>query len=172
MRQIDSNTNSMDMNVSKLQETVKDGYPGVLQFMGWQRIGRDLASEHKKQWRSDACTRPMDPFHTYAFVCSSQMQGASHVALVVKNLPAKAGDLRDVVQSLGREDPLRQEMANHYSILAWRIPWTEESCGLQSIGSQRVGGTRLKQFSTQKGRVRKKNIFFLFMGLKENHIKI
>ena len=43
------------------------------------------------------------------------------------------------VRSLGREDPLEKEMATHSSILAWRIPWTEEPGGLQSIGSQRVG---------------------------------
>ena len=43
------------------------------------------------------------------------------------------------VQSLGQEDPLEEGMATHSSILAWRIPWTEEPSGLQSIGSQRVG---------------------------------
>ena len=43
------------------------------------------------------------------------------------------------VRSLGWEDPLEKEMASHSSILAWRIPWTEESGGLQSTGSQRVG---------------------------------
>ena len=43
------------------------------------------------------------------------------------------------VQSLGRKDPLEKEMATHSSILAWRIPWTEEPGGLQSMGSQRVG---------------------------------
>ena len=43
------------------------------------------------------------------------------------------------VQSLSQEDPLEKELATHSSILAWRIPWTEESSGLQSIGSQRVG---------------------------------
>ena len=43
------------------------------------------------------------------------------------------------VQSLGREDPLEEEMATHSSIPAWRIPWTEEPGGLQSMGSQRVG---------------------------------
>ena len=42
------------------------------------------------------------------------------------------------VQSLGQEDPLEKEMATHSSTLAWRIPWTEESGGLQSMGSQRV----------------------------------
>ena len=43
------------------------------------------------------------------------------------------------VRSLGGEDPLEEEMATHSSIFAWRIPWTEEIDGLQSIGSQRDG---------------------------------
>ena len=43
------------------------------------------------------------------------------------------------VQSLGWEDPLEKEMATHFSILTWRIPWTEEPGGLQSTGSQTVG---------------------------------
>ena len=44
----------------------------------------------------------------------------------------------DLVQSLGREDLLEKGMATHFSILAWRIPWTEELRGLQSMGSHRV----------------------------------
>jgi len=55
----------------------------------------------------------------------------------VKNLPANAGDTRDVVRSLGGEEPLEEGMETHSSILAWRIPWTEEPGRLQSIGSQR-----------------------------------
>ena len=43
------------------------------------------------------------------------------------------------IQSLGWEDPLEEGMATHFSILAWRIPWTEEPGGLQSTGSHRVG---------------------------------
>ena len=43
------------------------------------------------------------------------------------------------VQSLGQEDPLQNGMATHSSILAWRIPWTEEPGGLHSMGSQTVG---------------------------------
>ena len=43
-----------------------------------------------------------------------------------------------MVQSLGREDPLEQEMATHSSVLAWEIPWTEEPGRLQSVGLQRV----------------------------------
>ena len=52
---------------------------------------------------------------------------------MVKNLPA----LQETwVQSLGQEDPLEEGMATHSSILAWRISWTEEAGGLQSMGSQ------------------------------------
>ena len=54
---------------------------------------------------------------------------------MVKNLPA----MQEMqIQSLGGEDSLEKEMATHSSILAWRIPWTEEPSGLQSMGSQRV----------------------------------
>ena len=52
---------------------------------------------------------------------------------VVKNPPASAGD---AVRSLGWEDPLEREMATRSSVLAWRIPWTEEPGGLQSMGLQ------------------------------------
>ena len=55
---------------------------------------------------------------------------------VIKNLPAMQ---KMQVQSLSQEDPLEKEMATHSNILAWRIPWTEELGGLQSMGSQRVG---------------------------------
>ena len=57
---------------------------------------------------------------------------------VVKNLPANAGDAEDWVRSLHQEDLLVEGMATHSSILAWRIPWTEEPVGLQSRGLQRV----------------------------------
>ena len=61
------------------------------------------------------------------------------MALVVKNLPANSGDERDVVvRPLGWEDPLEERMATHSSILAWKIPWTEEPGELQSMGLQRV----------------------------------
>ena len=58
---------------------------------------------------------------------------ASLVAQMVKNLPAMQ---ETWVQSLGWEDPLEKEMAIHSSILAWKIPWTEEPGGLQSMGLQ------------------------------------
>jgi len=62
------------------------------------------------------------------------------VALVVKNLPASAGDARDAGSNpgLGRSPDRQKGMATHCSILSWRIPWIEEPGGLQSIRSQRV----------------------------------
>ena len=60
----------------------------------------------------------------------------SLVAQRLKRLPAMQ---ETWVRSLGWEDPLEEEMATHSSILAWRIPWTEEPGGLQSTGLQRVG---------------------------------
>ena len=60
------------------------------------------------------------------------------MVLVVKKLPANAGNSRDVGSNLGWEDPLEMGMATPSSILAWRIPWTEEPDGLRSTGSQRV----------------------------------
>ena len=60
----------------------------------------------------------------------------SPVAQTVENLPAMP---ETWFRSLGWEDPLEKGMATHSSILAWRIPWTEEPDGLQSTGSQRIG---------------------------------
>ena len=60
---------------------------------------------------------------------------ASRVIQLVKNPPAMQ---KTWVQSQGREDPLEEDVATHSSILAWRIPWTEEPGGLQSVGPQRV----------------------------------
>ena len=77
-------------------------------------------------------------FNSFLTQChtSSPKPGASLVAQKVKNLPA-IQETR--VRSLGREVPLEKDMATYSSILAWRIPWTEEPGRLQSIGSQRVG---------------------------------
>ena len=65
---------------------------------------------------------------------------------MVKNLRA----MRETcVPFLGWEAPLKEDMATHSSILAWRIPWPEEPGGLQSMGSQRVRHDRVTQHSTQ-----------------------
>ena len=54
------------------------------------------------------------------------------MTLLVKNLLANAGDIRDVIQSLGQNDPLEEGMTTHFSILAWIITWKEEPGGLWS----------------------------------------
>ena len=66
-------------------------------------------------------------------VLTSRLSFPSLVAQMVNNLSAM-----QETQVLGGEDPLEKEMATHSSILAWRIPWIEESGGLQPMGSQRV----------------------------------
>jgi len=84
----------------------------------------------KKVWRT---TRPF----TYGLnQIPYDYKRASLVAQSVKNLPA-VQETR--VQSMGWEYPLEKEMATHSSILAWKISWTQEPGGLQSMGSQRVG---------------------------------
>ena len=75
--------------------------------------------------------------HTGLAVGSAEAEElASLVAQVVKNLPARQ---ETQVQPLGHKDPLQEQMATHFSILAWEIPWTEEPGGLQSMGVTRVG---------------------------------
>ena len=65
-------------------------------------------------------------------------------SLVAQRLKRLPGMQETQVQSLGLEDPLEKEMAPHSSTLAWRIPWREESGGLQSMGSQRKHGIFIK----------------------------
>ena len=70
-----------------------------------------------------------------------KLEGLGHTQVqrwhgVLENLPAM---WEAWVRSLGREDPQEEEMAPHSSLLAWRIPWTQEPGGVQSTGSQRVG---------------------------------
>ena len=67
-----------------------------------------------------------------------RVPGASQMALVIKDLPVNAGDIRDAGSMPGLVDPLEEGMgATHSSILAWEIPWTEEPGRLQSIKSQK-----------------------------------
>ena len=70
------------------------------------------------------------------FIYLAKYTWASQVAQTVKNPPAMP---ETWFWSLGQEDPLEKGMVTHSSILAWRIPWTEEPSGLQSMGLQRVG---------------------------------
>ena len=79
---------------------------------------------------------------------------------MVKNLPANAGDMGLIPRC---ENLLEKEMETHSSILAWEIPWTEETGGLQSMGSQRVRHelTIRQQYSSFND-----NLFYLFVGVQ------
>ena len=78
---------------------------------------------------------PFQSLRCKYILTSKEIILTSQVAQWVKNLPA----MQEMqVQSLGQEDPLEEGMATQSSILAWRIPWTEESGGLQSMGLLRV----------------------------------
>ena len=66
----------------------------------------------------------------------SEGWNVSLVTQMVKNLPARQ---ETWVQSPGGEDPLEEDVATHSNILVWRIPWTEDTRGLQSMGLQRTG---------------------------------
>ena len=69
---------------------------------------------------------------------------------MVKNMPASAGYTETWVQSPSQENLLEKEMATHSSILAWKIPWTEESGGLQSMESQTVRHNRAAGMAQQR----------------------
>ena len=64
---------------------------------------------------------------------------ASQVAQVLKNLPVNVGGTEDMVQSLGWEDTLEEEMANHSSILAWETPWTQEPAAVHWVANSWTG---------------------------------
>ena len=87
--------------------------------------------------------------------------GASQVASVVKSLPANGGDVRVAVQPLGWEDPLEEDTATHSSILAWRIPQTEEPTG-------RMVHQRRKE--SDKTETTQHNTKQRFLTLKNQHI--
>ena len=82
---------------------------------------------------------PWTVFHQAPLYWSLFIVRAPQMALVVKSLPANEGPQEMWVSSLDWADPLEQEMATRTSILAWRIPWTEEPGRLPSMRPQRVG---------------------------------
>ena len=75
---------------------------------------------------------------SFTVVRQQHLHRASQVVAVVENLPAIQETQEMQIWSLGWEDPLEEGMATHSSILAWRIPWTEEPGGLQSMGLHKV----------------------------------
>ena len=112
-----------------MAQTVKD-LPAVqetrVQSLGWENPLEKGVATHSSilAWRIP-CTKEPESY-----------DWTSLVAQMVKNLPAMG---ETWVRSLDWEDPLEEGMATRSSILAWRIPWTEEPGRLQSLGSQRVG---------------------------------
>ena len=120
-------------------------------------------------------TEPIVEDFAYRFLLSKEMwdeikdHWSSQVVPVVINLPPNAGDARDVALVPGWDDSLEQGMATHCSILVWRIPWTEESRGLWSIGSQRAGHDWSKLACTQWtiGLVGVEENLFLFFSLSD-----
>ena len=77
-------------------------------------------------------------------VCKASMGFPGGICLLLQEMQETQ------VRSLGQEDPLEKDMATHSSILAWKIPRTQEPGGLQSMGSQRVGNDLLTEHTAQK----------------------
>ena len=117
MRWLDGITDWMDMSLSELQELVMDREAWRAAIHGVAKSGKRLSDWTELNWRINYVT-------------------ASLVAQMVKSLPAMQ---ETWVQFLGQEDPLDKGMAIYSSVLAWRIPWTEEPGRLQFMGPQKVG---------------------------------
>ena len=101
--------------------------------MGMKQSG--LKISHKKNSIVILGARFELPEYPGHFTHAREERWASQVVLVVKNPPAKAGNIRDEDSILGWEDPWEEAMATHSSIHAWRIPWAEEHSGLWSMGA-------------------------------------
>ena len=82
-----------------------------------------------------------NPKHVSFYLDKSQQLWGFPGGSVVKNLPAVPETQETRVPSLGQEDPLEEEMATHSSIPAWKIPWTEEAGGLQSVALHESNAT-------------------------------
>ena len=116
-----------------MAEGSTDAYPSSPATSPWVS-GEGEVQRRGNPWYYQSLL-PNHESHITSFRPSPPLWGASLVTQMVKNPPA----VQEIwVRSLGWEDPLEESMATHSSILAWRIPWTEEPGRLQSIGSQRA----------------------------------
>ena len=110
----------------------------------WQTIAhRVTKSQTRLKQLSSSSSRLLNMNNEF-FLCCLKFHPTTHaifkgIPLVGQTVKCLSAKQETRVQSLGWEDPLEKEMAAHSSILAWRIPWTEESVELQFTGSQRVG---------------------------------
>ena len=116
---------------------------------------KTLSNYYSKCWHFIVCGYTKSRYLEFGGLCGGSIKKAraSLVAQRLKHLSA----MQDTwFRSLGQEDPLEKEMATHSSILAWRIPWSEEPGGLQSMGPQRFrhdwATSHHHQKSWQKGR--------------------
>ena len=108
----------------------------VVLISSWFRVPAELSTESKREnLLSCSSGTYLVTKLLLIFLLSPRWNEGFPGGSVMKNLPAKQ---EMGVQSLGGEDPLEKEMATHSSVLAWRIPWTEEPGRLQSRGLQRV----------------------------------
>ena len=89
----------------------------------------------RKVGQREECGR-LCSLERHGHLCITSRKGTSLVAQMVKRLPTMQ---ETRVRSLSQEEPLEKDMATHSRTLAWRIPWTDEPGGLQSMGLQRVG---------------------------------
>ena len=137
-----------------MSENIRYGTWNIkIQRQWWTEDGFGSGRKGKTGWREDSYLKTHSL--TWAFL----------VAQMVKNLPAMH---KIWVQSLGRKNPLEKEMTTHSSILAWKISWTEEPGGLQSMAQQRVGhdwATNTSNFFQQSARGSKKTVVHHFRAL-------